>query len=84
MADYTGNVWPLAWRSVPADYNGTIGGSSWVSGGSKTVTYAQRVYSSGLNQWCYYVGTLNATPLSSATTPNWTGAITAYENLGTV
>lgn len=41
------------------------------------IRYFQRVYSSGLSAWCYY-STLNATnpsPLSSATTPNWTGSI---------
>lgn len=52
------------------------------SGGASASTYAQRVFSSGLNAWCYYNGALNATPLSSETTPNWTGAITAWQVLG--
>jgi len=41
------------------------------------IRYFQRVFSSGLATWCYY-STLNATnpaPLSTATTPNWTGSI---------
>jgi len=44
---------------------------------SAGVRYFQRVFSSGLNDWCYY-STLNAVdpaPLSSATTTNWTGSI---------
>jgi hypothetical protein len=45
------------------------------------VRYWQRVYSSGLSAWCYY-STLNATnptPLSSETTPNWTGSISNFQ-----
>ena len=46
------------------------------------VTYPQRVYSSGLAAWCYYVQTsINPTPASVDTTPNWTGSITAHEVL---
>ena len=41
------------------------------------IRYYQRVLSSGLSAWCYY-STLNAldpSPLSTATSPNWTGSI---------
>lgn len=45
--------------------------------------YVQRVFSSGLSQWCYYtITSIDQTPASGTTTPNWTGAITAYELLG--
>lgn len=49
--------------------------------GANVVYYYQRVFSSGLNVWCYYTtqNTVNATPLSTATNPNWTGSIAAYE-----
>jgi hypothetical protein len=45
------------------------------------VRYWQRVYSSGLNAWCYYstLNTVNPTPLSSETTPNWTGSISNFQ-----
>lgn len=54
-------------------------------GGSGTIYYYQRVFSSGLNVWCYYTTTngVNATPLSGATTPPWTGSIAAYELITT-
>jgi len=45
-------------------------------------TYPQRVFSSGLAAWCYYIQTaINPTPASVDTTPNWTGSITAHEVL---
>jgi hypothetical protein len=48
------------------------------------VNYVQRVFSSGLGVWCYYTMTvIDQSPASGDTTPNWTGAITAYELLGT-
>lgn len=41
--------------------------------------YYQKVYDSGASRWCYYVGTsINASPLSGATTPNWVGPITQH------
>ena len=53
--------------------------------GLGTIYYYQRVFSSGLSEWCYYTttGGVNATPLPAATTPNWTGAIVAYELITT-
>lgn len=46
--------------------------------------YVQRVWSSGLSAWCYYTQTaINASPASTDTTPNWTGAISGHEVLGT-
>jgi hypothetical protein len=46
-----------------------------------TVNYYQRVFSSGLNVWCYYTtqNGIDTSPLSVATNPNWTGSIAAYE-----
>lgn len=45
------------------------------------IRYFQRVYSSGLSAWCYYstLNTVNPTPLSTATTPNWTGSISNFQ-----
>ena len=45
------------------------------------ITYFQRVYSSGLSSWCYYStnGTINTTPASTATSPNWTGSISNHQ-----
>lgn len=53
--------------------------------GANVVYYYQRVFSSGLNVWCYYTtqSAINATPLSTATNPNWTGSIAAYELITT-
>lgn len=48
--------------------------------------YYQRVFSSGLGVWCYY-STLNGidpSPVSSATSPNWTGSIAGYQLITTV
>ena len=47
--------------------------------------YVQRVYSSGLSAWCYYTKTsIDPTPLSTDTTPNWTGSITAFQVLAVI
>lgn len=82
MANYTGTaVGPFA-NPTAGDWNSEFDADYTPFSPVVTVSYAQRVFSSGLAQWCYYVGALNPTPLSTATTPNWTGAITAYENLG--
>ena len=45
------------------------------------IRYFQRVYSSGLSAWCYYstLDAVNPTPLSSETTPNWTGSISNFQ-----
>lgn len=53
--------------------------------GGTTVYYYQRVFSSGLNTWCYYTtqNGIDAAPLSAATSPNWTGSIAAYELITT-
>lgn len=54
-------------------------------GGLGVIYYYQRVFSSGLGVWCYYTtqNGINASPLPAATTPNWTGAIAAYELITT-
>lgn len=53
--------------------------------GLGTIYYYQRVFSSGLNDWCYYTTTsgVNPTPLSGDTIPNWTGSIVAFELITT-
>ena len=44
-----------------------------------TVKYFQRVYDSGTEGWCYYVKTsIDATPESSETTPNYEGDISNH------
>ena len=54
-------------------------------GGANVIYYYQRVFSSGLNAWCYYTtqNAINTTPLAAATSPNWTGSIAAYELITT-
>lgn len=46
------------------------------------IQYTQRVWSTGTLVWCYYVGAINPTPASTATTPNWVGSATQYQLLG--
>lgn len=71
MANYNGQVIPV--QTSPQGLEGV--------GASAAVVYAQRVYSSGLGQWCYFSGPINQSPAPGDTTPNWTGSITAYELL---
>lgn len=47
-----------------------------------TITFAQRVWSTGTLVWCYYIGLINPTPASTATTPNWVGSAVRHEVLG--
>lgn len=86
MADYTGEQFALT-NTLLLQGDSTRPGEKFTSGGGSTpvtATYAQRVFSSGLGVWCYYVGAINATPVSGDTTPNWTGSITAWQVLGRV
>ena len=48
-----------------------------------SATYYQRVFSSGLSQWCYFssIGTINTAPSSTSTSPNWTGSISNHQIL---
>lgn len=40
--------------------------------------YYQRVFDTGLGVWCYYTKfSIDPSPLSSETTPNWTGPLLA-------
>jgi hypothetical protein len=52
-------------------------------GGDTSITYFQRVYSVGSNQWCYYtsLGSLNPSPASTATSPNWVGSFSNFQVL---
>lgn len=49
------------------------------------IYFYQRVFSSGLGEWCYYTtqNGINPTPLSGDTVPPWTGSIAAYELITT-
>jgi len=78
MADFPGQVLPV---SLPSAVPTSTAASDFTptGGGSVAAIYAQRVFSSGLADWCYFVGIPDSTPASGDTTPNWTGAITAYE-----
>jgi hypothetical protein len=51
-----------------------------------TVSIYQRVYSTGLSQWCYYVTAdePNASPAPTLTSPNWTGSISNHQVLARV
>lgn len=46
----------------------------------------QRVWSTGLSAWCYYVtyGQPLATPAPTETSPNWTGSISNHEILARI
>lgn len=79
MADYSGFiVSETITLATPTSANANI------LIGATTTQYAQRVWSTGLGVWCYYVGPLNPTPLPAQTTPNWTGSIQRHQNLGPV
>lgn len=62
----------------------------YVAPSSVTVTgnvrYYQRVYSTGLGQWCYYstVNALNPNPDPAITSPSWTGSISSSQVIATV
>ena len=44
-----------------------------------TIKYYQRVYDAGLSVYCYYTKTsIDATPLSTETSPEYTGAISDH------
>ena len=46
---------------------------------SLTIEYFQRVFDAGLSVYCYYTKTsIDATPLSTETTPEYTGAISDH------
>ena len=90
MADLVGEFFvqpPPALFEIPvADQGLDFPAEFFTNGGGTTppatVNYVQRVFSSGLGVWCYYTQTsINPTPSSGDTTPNWTGAITAFELL---
>lgn len=51
--------------------------------GVSTIIYYQRVYSVGSSEWCYYTseGTVNSTPASTATSPNWVGSTSNHQIL---
>lgn len=88
MADLTGEIFQRPNPSlIEVDGSGfNFVGDVFTPGSSGPVTtyYIQRVYSSGLSQWCMYTQTSeNPTPLSGDTNPNWTGSITAHQVLGT-
>jgi hypothetical protein len=78
MADFVAQVLPAPVFSVVAD---SAVASVVESGGGAVVAaiYAQRVWSTGSGEWCYYTTALNAAPASGITAPNWIGSATDYE-----
>jgi hypothetical protein len=50
-----------------------------ITPGTLTVKYFQRVFDAGLSVYCYYTKTsIDATPLSTETSPEYTGAISDH------
>jgi hypothetical protein len=81
MADFAAAFWSgTAMPSVSS--NPALAGMWPEAGGASAATYLQRVFSSGVGDWCYFNGVEDETPAPGDTTPPWTGAITAYERLG--
>lgn len=82
MATYVGESIPvIPILGVNKPHPGRVIGNT---GPVVAIEWAQRVFSSGLNTWCYYNGPLNPSPDPSETTPNWTVSITAYQILAKV
>lgn len=50
------------------------------------IRYYQRVFSSGLQSWCYYstLNSVNPAPLPNETTPSWTGSISDFQLVAAV
>lgn len=78
MADFNGTYLdsPPIYQATQSPTEATYLSPSTVTVAAN-VRYFQRVYSSGLSTWCYYstLNAVNPSPLSTATTPNWTGSI---------
>jgi hypothetical protein len=51
-----------------------------------TAVYHQRVFSTGNSTWCYYAsnGSIDPSPASSSTTPNWSGGFTSHQVLAII
>lgn len=50
---------------------------------SSTTYYDQKVWDTGTSGWCYYTKTtIDASPLSGDTVPNWTGSISTHVVVG--
>lgn len=83
MADRTAVSWPaaspIALGGPPeVDRPGVVFGT----GGADAPSIVQRVYSSGLEAWCYYVAaSVQPSPDPGSTTPEWTGSIAAHQVL---
>jgi len=50
------------------------------------IRYYQRVFSSGLQRWCYYstLNAVNPAPLYYETSPQWTGSISDFQLVASV
>jgi hypothetical protein len=79
MADFTGFV-----LDAPPPINGIDFPTGFTLSYAAPVEYAQRVWSTGGSVWCYYIGAVNATPASTATTPNWITSAIRHQVLGVV
>ncbi len=79
MPSYTGGI--LSVPSIEQAVSSPSLGALYAF--EETETIYQRVWSTGLSAWCYYVtyGQPLATPASSTTSPNWTGSITDHQIL---
>ena len=79
MADYSAFVVdPIACITGVDSYAGLL--YSYAA----PVEYAQRIWSTGGAEWCYYIGAINASPASTDTTPNWVTSAIRHEVLGIV
>lgn len=88
MADFTGNPWTVIETSKSADsashtpFSLVLTSEYPFYGISVPTSYVQRVYSSGLS--AYTKTSIDPTPLTTDTTPNWTGSITAHQVLAVI
>jgi hypothetical protein len=83
MADYVKALWDVGWDAMAPT---ACFASYWGAGNVPVVptNYIQRVYDTGTGGWCYYTKTsVDDSPLSTETSPNWTGSISGHSVLGT-
>lgn len=82
MASYTGDVY-----SAPNIEQGIASPSlGALFSFEETEIIYQRVWSSGLSAWCYFVtyGQPVSTPARTETSPNWTGSISNHQILARI
>jgi len=68
----------MIYPAVPVGFGALGSFDPWPGAGPPTVNYYQRVWSTGTSVWCYYTKTtIDTSPLSGDTTPNWVGSATS-------